>query len=290
MNVLRAAGALGFVSALLAACSSSEVVAPVPNQGASESGSLDGLTVADLTDAQLQTLSGNQAALRVLMTDAPVEAEHVNVTVCKVQVHAGDEDSAEVQGDVGADAVAAPSAEPTEGDAGSSSASSGWRTVTEGCRSFDLLALRDGVTTDLGLDTLPAGSYGMIRLNVSAASIVVDGQEHTLTIPSGAQRGIQIAHRFELVAGELTTLALDFDAARSIHESAGSYIMRPVITPVGERHESFVDAARQHPDAGQPHPVREDRIHADAGAPSDVGADRVVRPESGKPDSVPLAH
>jgi hypothetical protein len=284
MNVLRAGAALGFVSVLLAACSGSEV-APASNQGASGSGSLDGLTVADLSDAQLQTLSGDQAALRVLMTDAPVEAEHVNVTVCKVQVHAGDDASAEGSGEVGADAGAAQ----TDGDAGSSSVP-GWRTVAEGCRSFDLLALRDGVTTDLGLDTLPAGSYGMIRLNVSEASIVVDGQEHTLTIPSGAQRGIKIVHHFELIAGELTTLALDFDAARSIHESADGYVMRPVITPVGERHESFADAARPHADAGQPHPGQEDRIHADAGAPSDVGAARAVHPESGKPDSVPHAH
>jgi hypothetical protein len=105
-----------------------------------------------------------------------------------------------------------------------------WQSVNEGCQTLDLLTLRDGVTEAVGVATLPPGRYGQIRLMLVDASIVVDGVEHELTIPSGAESGLKINGGFALYDGAATTITLDFDAGRSVHYTEGSgYIMRPVI-------------------------------------------------------------
>jgi hypothetical protein len=114
----------------------------------------------------------------------------------------------------------------------------GWLELSTACQSFDLLKLQGGLTTELGLDALPPGEYGQIRLGLTKASIQVGGQTYPLTIPSGTQSGIKIGHHFAVEAGGLTTLALDFDAAKSIHVAGQGYVMRPVISVVGELKES----------------------------------------------------
>jgi uncharacterized protein DUF4382 len=235
---------------------------------------LDPLAGPDLSDAQLTTLSGEQAMLRVLLTDAPVDAEHVYVTFCGVRVQSRGVAS-ETDGSLSQDAGAATdhrsdAGEATEEvadagaptdhgdgegsagrddagarpalDGGAESPVNGWISLGDDCQTFDLLALQHGITAELGFDALPPGSYGQIRLMLREARIVVDGNELPLTVPSGEQSGIKIVHGFELQAGSLTTLALDFDAARSIRETGtGEYIMRPVIELIGDRRETFQD-------------------------------------------------
>jgi hypothetical protein len=243
---LRTGAFFSVVGSLLYACSGDSSAVP------QSQGSLEKLEVPDLSNAQLETLRGEQAAVRVLMTDAPIDAEHVYVTICKVEVHA-------------AGAVPPADAGPSEAepsDAGSAdrdeaSAEGRWLSLSDTCHQYDLLALRNGLTTELGLQTLPPGRYGQIRLGLTEATIVVSGEEHSLTIPSGAESGLKIIHGFELAAGELTTLALDFDAARSIHGTRGAgYMMRPVIELVAERRERFGD------------------VMADGSAASDSAAER----------------
>jgi hypothetical protein len=264
MNLVRTGTVLGFLGSLLCACSSGEAAAP-PNQSTVTRDSLDDLSVTELSDAQLATLGGERAALRMLMTDAPIDAEHVYVTFCKVEVSVASGAPAGAPSDGAPADAGAPAGEAqVAGDAGTPSAEL-WRTVAEGCHRQDLLALRNGVTTELALDTLPAGSYGQIRLDLTEASIVVNGQEHPLTVPSAARSGLKIIHGFELIAGELTTLALDFDAARSIHETPGAgYIMRPVIELIGERRDRLQDLSTEQLDA-QP-PAEQHREGPDAGA------------------------
>lgn len=252
-NLVRSGALCGLLGSLLYACSSEP-----PSQEPAPPNPFQGLDVPSLSEAQLETLSGDQAGLRLLMTDAPIDAEHVYVNFCKVEVHAGAEEAA---GDAGAE----------EGDV--------WRTVDDTCQRYDLLVLRDGVTTELGLQTLPPGSYGQIRLALTEASIVVDGEEHPLTVPSGSQSGLKIIHGFELAAGELTTLVLDFDAEKSIHYAPGAgYIMRPVIKLVAERRERVEDVEPGEPEPADPQP--EDNGRPDAGPPN--GGD-AGQPDAGDP-------
>ena len=60
----------------------------------------------------------------------------------------------------------------------------------------------------------------------------MDGTPQNLTIPSGAQTGIKLVGGFTIDPDVITEIAVDFDVARSLHESppgSGDYILRPTI-------------------------------------------------------------
>jgi hypothetical protein len=105
-----------------------------------------------------------------------------------------------------------------------------WLAVSEQCQTLDLLTLQNGVTEAVGVAALPPGRYGQIRLLIADASVVVQGEEHSLQIPSGSESGLKIIGGFELFDGEATTITLDFDAGRSVQFEPGTgYMMTPVI-------------------------------------------------------------
>jgi len=125
----------------------------------------------------------------------------------------------------------------------------GWLDIVPNARistplTVNLLELRNGLTEDLGLDSLPADHYTQIRLLLGDtpevrpgdphpfANYVVldDDTAHELTIPSGHQSGIKLNHPFDIETGVTYELVLDFDAASSIHlTGSGKYMMRPTI-------------------------------------------------------------
>lgn len=96
---------------------------------------------------------------------------------------------------------------------------------------WDLLELQDGVTGVLGSAELEAASFDQIRLLVLEASVIVDGEEHELQIPSGQQTGIKIPYAFSVEAGVDYELRLDFDAHKSIRQLGnGRYQLSPVVS------------------------------------------------------------
>lgn len=158
--------------------------------------------------------STTQGTLRVSLTDAPACGfDQVYVTVDRVRVH--------------------QSASASESD-------SGWgEVVLNPVRKIDLLALTNGVMTELGQTALPAGQYQQVRLVLvpnagsgSPANSVVPtgGSETALQTPSAAQSGIKLINQFTVEPGALVDLVLDFDACKSIvQQGNGRYQMKPVI-------------------------------------------------------------
>ncbi|MBI2451487.1 DUF4382 domain-containing protein [Candidatus Pacearchaeota archaeon] len=105
----------------------------------------------------------------------------------------------------------------------------GWFTVVQDPVQYDLIAIKD-VTQLLGTAELQSGKYTQIRLNVDSATAVINGQQQELTIPS---KTIKLVRNFDIVAGETTTLTLDFDAEESINKQGNNqYRMNPTITIV----------------------------------------------------------
>jgi uncharacterized protein DUF4382 len=111
-------------------------------------------------------------------------------------------------------------------------------------RTCDLKKLQ-GPTDILGTGPLAAGQYTQIRLVVSSAAIYFDnatdpaapacatsiaepaGKKANLTIPSGE---VKLNRGFEVPANGTTTIEVDFDGDKSIHETGnGNYMMSPVI-------------------------------------------------------------
>ncbi len=148
--------------------------------------------------------------LRVNMIDNPANYDAVNIVVDSIQAHVSTEADLET-----------------------------WITLSSAQATYDLLALVNGQFAIIGEGQLPVGQCSQLRLFIgSGSNIIVDGQTHPLSTPSGVQSGVKIQVHATIQAGVTTTITLDFDAAMSVVESgppsSPSYSLNPVIRTVTE--------------------------------------------------------
>ncbi|MEX0680506.1 MAG: DUF4382 domain-containing protein [Balneolales bacterium] len=142
--------------------------------------------------------------MQVKLHDAPANYDEVNIFIERVDVN------------------------NTTGD-------EGWETISEPNQSYDLLTLTNGVFEVIADTELEVGTYPQIRLVVSrdANTVVIDGTEHGLFVPSGAETGVKLNVNAEIREGIVYTLLLDFDALRSVVMTGQAqnpeYILKPVI-------------------------------------------------------------
>lgn len=102
---------------------------------------------------------------------------------------------------------------------------------------YNLLDLRNGLDTTLGLATLPSSGYDQIRIIVGPDARVVmeDGTVYPLRVPSGSQTGIKInLPEAALEDSETVDLLVDFDVENSFVTlgppgSPHGFIFRPVL-------------------------------------------------------------
>lgn len=165
-------------------------------------------TLALLSLAGLMGCSTNNSTapamgtMNVRMTDAPGDFQSVNLVVNEVAAH--------IEG---------------------SGAAGEWTVLNSTPATYDLLTLRNGVTTAIGQATIPAGHYTQIRLMLGEGSnVMVDDATHPLIVPSGLQTGVKVVGSFDVPAGGTLNVLLDFDAARSVHRTgAGTYMLVPTV-------------------------------------------------------------
>jgi hypothetical protein len=153
--------------------------------------------------------------VKVSMTDAPAAVDAINLVITEVSVrHSGD--------------------------------SEGWEVISSDSRQVDLLTLRNGVFTDLGIGLVPAGDYEEMRFKLGeGCTIVIDGVIHPLTIPSGLSSGFKLKGHFSVPNGGGVTLLLDFDAESSVHQTGnGTWILEPVVRMVVQTAQSSPGAIR----------------------------------------------
>lgn len=161
--------------------------------------------------------------LKLLLVDAPAVYDAVNIVVTEVSVH--EEDAAD--------------------------SSSGWVVVNSTTQTYDLLTLMNGASAVLGDVHLDAGHYTQIRLKLAdSCTVVVDGVEHPLEVPSGTQTGLKLNHPFEIEPNTLYELTLDFDANRSIHVTGnGTYKLSPVIRVIATQTSGSISGTIEPPSA-----------------------------------------
>ena len=163
--------------------------------------------------------AATDGSLRVALTDAPSCYQHVYVTIQKVRVNqsatAGDQDA-------------------------------GWTDLTLATpQRVDLVTLSNGVLQELGTMPLPAGHYTQVRLvltdNTPAGSTAmansvqpIGGAETALDTPSAMQSGLKLRANFDVAAGQMADLVLDFDACKSVVKAgnSGKFILKPVVSVV----------------------------------------------------------
>ncbi len=153
---------------------------------------------------------GDTGTLEVLLHDAPANYDAVNVFIESVEVNNANTDT-------------------------------GWVEINSPQQSYDLLELTNGAMEVLGSAELETGIYNQIRLILSSDghSVVIDGTEHDMFIPSGAQTGIKLNVNAEIESDITYRLLLDFDAARSVvvqgtEQSGEEYLLKPVIRATNE--------------------------------------------------------
>jgi hypothetical protein len=95
----------------------------------------------------------------------------------------------------------------------------GWISLESTAGTYDLLDL-EGLEQRIAEAQVPAGEYTQIRLVITDAEIVVDGDVHELEIPSGEQSGFKIHVSFCLDEDEDNVLTLEWDVAAGLHHNA----------------------------------------------------------------------
>ncbi|MHB1457026.1 MAG: DUF4382 domain-containing protein [Armatimonadota bacterium] len=145
--------------------------------------------------------SNGTGTLRVALVDAPLNASEVNVDIDSVQVH---------------------------GTGG------GWVTVEtfSPAKHVNLLDYSTGGNSLMLVDSpLAAGHYTMIRLMISKAEVVVDGQPYDVDISNVAQTGVKCNGQFTVESNQLCAVTLDFITDRSFVKTGnGVYKLHPVMS------------------------------------------------------------
>ena len=126
---------------------------------------------------------------------------------------------------------------------------SGWKTIAEPKKTYNLLSLVNGVTETLGEGDLEVGNYQQLRLIIGKKQesennllglphphpnyiILNDGFDtvEPMKIPSGMNTGLKLVHNFIVEENQVVDLLLDFEACDSVVETgSGKYILKPTI-------------------------------------------------------------
>jgi len=160
------------------------------------------LVIGCSEDEVSNTGSTDPGHMTITMVDSPADYDAVYIHVIGVEAHQASSDS-----------------------------NSGWISIASNPGIYDLITLRNGVEAVIADSSLPAGHYTQVRLLLGDSNtVVVDGVEHPLEVPSGSQSGLKLNHEFTIEPNVVYSLMLDFDAEKSIVETGnGTYMLKPVI-------------------------------------------------------------
>lgn len=118
--------------------------------------------------------------------------------------------------------------------------------LSEKTQQFNLLDLRNGITSDMLEMTIDTGSYDLIRMHVVEGKIILkDGTTFNLKIPGGSANGLKIKISPELVVegGITNEVLLDFDVSKSFSVQGNikakngikGFMFKPVVRAVSQK-------------------------------------------------------
>lgn len=158
---------------------------------------LMGLSLAACSsDSSTNTPDASTGRMRLYLSDAPGDVDAVFITYASIEVNFNNT----------------------------------WVTLTSTPRTVNLMEWNNGASLLVGDTVLGAGHYSQIRLMVTEAHVVVDGQSHPLEIPSAENTGLKLVHSFDIVAGSTYDLLIDFSVEHSVYQTGnGTWKMKPVV-------------------------------------------------------------
>ena len=175
-----------------------------------------GLSVAGCKDSGTGSEMGQ---VNVQLTDAPfpfAEVKRVDIFVVRIDGKIADTD---------------------ETEAANESDLTGWTTLVSPNASINLLDLTNGKTANLGVATLPAGTYRGFRMviDVDKSSITLnDDTKPDVKWPGAGKNGLKIVLDEPVVVSGTSNLLIDFDVGRSFvmrgnSISQNGLLFKPVI-------------------------------------------------------------
>jgi hypothetical protein len=175
---------------------------------------LAGASVAVISACSSSTSPGmGTGTMLVQLTDAPFSSDsvsRVDIFVVRVDAKIADADSADAAKAVSDDSAAVNS----------------WLTLGTPKARIELLALRNGLTTALGSQKIPAGTYRSFRLIIDPSqssvtlkngTVLTSTSTPNVSFPSASRSGIKINLSAPIVVadGGTTTALVDFDVSQS---------------------------------------------------------------------------
>lgn len=133
----------------------------------------------------------------------------------------------------------------------------GWTTLDsfEEPVKIDLLSYQNGEAYFLTDEVIDAGSYSEVRLMLEIQDKVngiqqnegcyieyKDGSTQPLLVPSGGRSGYKAKGAFDITAGGVVALTLDFDVRKAVVESgsSGKFILKPTIRLIANQDASMI--------------------------------------------------
>ncbi|MEQ8244990.1 DUF4382 domain-containing protein [Fulvivirga sp.] len=143
----------------------------------------------------------------------------------------------------------------------------GWTTLDsfEEPVSIDLLSYQNGEVYFLTDEVIDAGSYSEVRLMLDIQERVngiqqnegcyieyKDGSTQPLFVPSGGQSGYKAKGDFDITAGGVVALTLDFDVRKAVVESgsSGKFILKPTLRLIANQEASMITGSFDQEDGG----------------------------------------
>ena len=163
--------------------------------------------------------------LQVYVTDAPPrnEVTSIMLTVEEVQIHkALAEQEMEQEQSNSDNQTQEQEEQQTQQGEGE------WITIeiSNNATTFDLLQVK-GIEQFLGTSELAEGKYTQVRLVVGKIQVALDnGELQDATVPS---QELKLVHPFDVVAGEITAMIIDFDADKMVRITGAEITVRPVV-------------------------------------------------------------
>ena len=142
--------------------------------------------------------SEKSVPVKIMLTDNPTAYDSVKVHITDIKVKVNSDDA-------------------------------GWIDLNTKDTTVDLLTLQNNVKMALAEGEVPDGILKEVRFILGDGNyVVINDVRHDMATPSAESSGLKIKIDKELNES-LNTFVLDFDAALSINEENGTYILAPVI-------------------------------------------------------------
>ncbi len=152
--------------------------------------------------------------VRILLTDAPFSlaaVENAYITLEKIELRRKDLTNESGNGDGGMNDNSGSQMNDGDGNP--------YIVVMDAPKEFNLMDLQNGVTEELAMVEIPAGTYDLVRMYMQGGTIELkEGGMHDFKIPSGESSGLKIFIQpgLEVEGGVTEELLLDFNLNKSL--------------------------------------------------------------------------